>query len=381
MKLMIWTGIVLSAVAGVGIGLVRLDVTIAAQAATPPGGSTSDTPKFQVDPAWPKIPNNWQFGQVASVSVDAQDHVWVLQRPGTLGPEEKSRAAPPVIEFDAAGNFVQAWGGPGLGYEWPDSEHGVYVDPKGFVWVGGNGAKDHHVLKFTKSGKFVMQIGRAGRSKGNADTENLNQPADTFVYAKTNELFVADGYGNRRVAVFDADTGRFKRMWGAFGNVPTDAPPNPALPDADENGAPQFVQPVHATRVSNDGLVYVSDRGGKRVQVFTLEGKYVSQVFIGRDCKAPECGNGTTAASTAFSTDPAQRFLYVGNRSQAKVMVLDRRTLKILDAFGQWGSAPGEFGTLHHMAADSKGNLYVTEVTPLRPENRRIQKFTLVSRH
>jgi hypothetical protein len=373
MKRMIWTGIVFSAVAAVAIGLVRLDMTIAAQ--------TSDMPKFQVDPAWPRIPNNWQFGQVASVSVDAQDHVWVLQRPGTLGPEEKSRAAPPVIEFDARGNFVQAWGGPGSGYEWPDSEHGVYVDPKGFVWVGGNGAKDHHVLKFTKAGKFVMQIGRAGRSKGNADTENLNQPADTFVYAKTNELFVADGYGNRRVAVFDADTGRFKRMWGAFGNVPTDAPPNPAPPDADINGAPQFVQPVHATRVSNDGLVYVSDRGGKRVQVFTLEGKYVSQVFIGRDCKAPECGNGTTAASTAFSTDPAQRFLYVGNRSQAKVMVLDRKTLKILDAFGQWGSAPGEFGTLHHMAADSKGNLYVTEVTPLRPENRRIQKFTLVSRH
>ncbi len=220
-----------------------------------------------------------------------------------------------------------------------------------------------------------MQIGRAGQSKGNADTQNLNQPADTFVYAKTNELFVADGYGNRRVIVFDADTGKFKRMWGAFGNVPTDAPPNPAPPDADPHGAPQFVQPVHAARVSNDGLVYVSDRGGKRVQVFTLDGKYVTQVFIGRECKAPECGNGTTAASTAFSTDPEQRFLYVGNRSQAKVMVFDRKTLALLDSFGQWGSAPGEFGTLHHMAADSKGNLYVTEVTPLKPENRRIQKF------
>ena len=379
MKRMIWMGVVLSAVAGVAIGLVRLDVKIAAQTTSSTARSTPEVPKFQVDPAWPKIPNNWQFGQVASVSVDAQDHVWVLQRPGTLGPDEKSRAAPPVIEFDAAGNFVQAWGGPGQGYEWPNSEHGIYVDPKGFVWVGGNGAKDHHVLKFTKAGKFVMQIGRAGQSKGNADTENLNQPADTFVYAKTNELFVADGYGNRRVAVFDADTGKFKRMWGAFGNIPTDAPPNPALPDADEKGAPQFVQPVHATRVSHDGLVYVSDRGGKRVQVFTLDGKYISQVFIGRDCKAPECGNGTTAASTAFSTDPGQRFLYVGNRSQAKVMVLDRKTLNVLDAFGRWGSAPGEFGTLHHMAADSKGNLYVTEVTPLRPENRRIQKFMLVS--
>jgi DNA-binding beta-propeller fold protein YncE len=375
MKRTITASVVLCALAVV-IGLTGLGLkTAAAQA----GPSAARAPKFQVDPAWPKIPNNWQFGQVASVSVDPQDHVWVLQRPGTLNPEEKSRAAPPLLEFDAAGNFVQAWGGPGQGYEWPSSEHGVYVDPTGFVWIGGNGAKDHQILKFTKAGKFVLQIGRAGQSKGNADTLNLNQPADTFVHAKTNELFVADGYGNRRVIVFDAISGKFKRMWGAFGNTPTDTPPNPALPDADEKGAPQFVQPVHAARVSNDGLVYVSDRGGKRVQVFTLDGKYVTQVFIGRDCKAPDCGNGTTAASTAFSVDPEQRFLYVGNRSQAKVMVLNRLTLEILDSFGRWGSAPGEFGTLHHMAADSKGNLYVTEVTPLKPENRRIQKFILMA--
>jgi DNA-binding beta-propeller fold protein YncE len=366
---------VLSALATAVIGPGGRGGESATQARPSP---TREAPKFQVDPAWPKIPNNWQFGQVASVSIDAQDHVWVLQRPGTLSPEERSRAAPPLLEFDPAGIFIQGWGGPGQGYEWPGSEHGVYVDPKGYVWIGGNGAKDHHVLKFTKAGKFVMQIGRAGQSKGNSDTQNLNQPADTFVYAKTNELFVADGYGNRRVIVFDADTGQFKRMWGAFGSVPTDAPPNPANPDVGEKGAPEFVQPVHAARVSNDGLVYVSDRGGKRVQVFTIDGKYVTQVFIGRECKAPECGNGTTAASTAFSTDPEQRFLYVGNRSQAKVMVFNRKTLELLDSFGRWGSAPGEFGTLHHMAADSKGNLYVTEVTPLKPENRRIQKFTFL---
>jgi DNA-binding beta-propeller fold protein YncE len=334
-------------------------------------------PKFAVDPSWPKIPNNWQFGQVASVSVDGQDHVWVLQRPGTLSPEEKGRAAPPVIEFDAAGNFIQAWGGPGRGYEWPTSEHGVYVDPKGFVWIGGNGEKDHQILKFTRDGTFVMQIGRAGQSRGNGDTQNLNQPADTFVHAATNELFVADGYGNRRVIVFDADSGRFKRMWGAFGSVPTDGAPDLAAADADPRGAAQFVQPVHAARVSRDGYVYVSDRGGKRVQVFTLDGQYVDQVFIGRDCTLPDCGNGTTAASTAFSADADQRFLYVGNRSQARVMVFDRRTLRLLDSFGRWGSAPGEFGTLHHMASDSKGNLYVTEVTPLKPENRRVQKFVL----
>jgi len=366
MKYIVGTFVMVSALAGVVGG------------AQDRAGIASGVPTFRVDPTWPRIPNNWQFGQVASVSIDEQDHVWVLQRPGTLEPGEKNRAAPPLLEFDAAGNFLQAWGGPGQGYEWPNSEHGVYVDPKGFVWIGGNGEKDNQILKFTKTGKFVMQIGRAGQSKGNADTQNLNQPADTFVHAPTNELFVADGYGNRRVIVFDADTGRFKRMWGAFGNVPSDAAPNPALPDADERGASQFVQPVHAARVSKDGLVYVSDRGGKRVQVFTIDGKYVSQVFIGRECKAPDCGNGTTAASTAFSTDAQQRFLYVGNRSQAKVMVFERRTLQLLDSFGRWGSAPGEFGTLHHMGADSKGNLYVTEVTPLKPENRRIQKFTLV---
>jgi len=348
----------------------------AAETAEP--STTFSVPTFQVDPTWPTIPNNWQLGQVASVAVDGEDHVWVLQRPRTLNPEEQERAAPPVLEFDQAGNFVQGWGGPSEGYEWPSSEHGVHLDPMGYVWIGGNGETDNQILKFTKAGEFVMQIGQAGQSQGNSDTENLNRPADAFVHADTNELFVADGYGNRRIIVFDADTGSFKRMWGAFGNVPTDGEPDPAMADADEKGAPQFVQPVHAARVSRDGFVYVSDRGGKRVQVFTLDGTYVEQVFIGRECVAPECGNGTTAASTAFSTDPEQLFLYVGNRSQARVMVFDRETLELLDTFGQWGSAPGEFGTLHHMAADSMGNLYVTEVAPLAPENRRVQKFTLL---
>jgi DNA-binding beta-propeller fold protein YncE len=349
-----------------------------AQTTPAPNGeaSAAGVPKFKVDPSWPKVPSKWQLGWVASVSVDADDHIWVLQRPGTLDPKEKALAAPPVIEFDAAGNVLRSWGGPGTGYDWPVSEHGIYLDHKGFVWIGGNGANDHQILKFTKDGKFVMQIGKAGQSKGNSDTQNLNQPADAWVHAKTNELFVADGYGNRRIIVFDADSGKFKRMWGAFGSKPTDDPPNPAPADAEERGASQFVQPVHAARVSNDGMVYVSDRGGKRVQVFTLDGKYVNQVFIGRECLAAQkCGNGTTAASTAFSTDPRQRFLFVANRSQAKVMVLDRATLRILDSFGQWGSKPGDFGTLHHMGTDSKGNLYVTEVTPLSPANRRVQKF------
>ena len=340
----------------------------------------TEVPLFEVDPDWPTIPNDWVLGLVASVSVDDRDHVWVLHRPGTLDADEASMAAPPLLEFDPDGNFVQGWGGPHPAYHWPDSEHGVFVDHNGYVWIGGNGPDDQ-VLKFTMSGELVMEIGRPGESRGNRDIRNLGRPADAWVHPPTNELFVADGYGNRRVIVYDADTGAFKRMWGAFGDDPTDGPTDPAWASEQEGlGPPYFVPPVHAARVSDDGLVYVSDRGGKRIQVFTIDGVYVSQVFIGRECLTPECGNGTTAASTAFSPDPEQRFLYVGNRSQARVMILDRASLEILYSFGQWGSAPGDFGTLHHMDVDSTGNLYVTEVTPLTPANRRIQRFTFTGR-
>ena len=338
-------------------------------------------PKFEPDPTWPKLPAKWVWGQVSSISFDEQDNAWVLQRPSSVRDDQKDKAAPPILEFDAAGNFIQGWGGPGPGYDWPETEHGIYADPKGFIWVGGNGKTDNHLLKFTKAGKFVMQIGHKGASKGNKDTVNVNQAADTFLYAKTNELFVADGYGNRRVIVFDADTGAFKRMWGAFGNVPTDnEPAPPPVPEGKripakeltDRGPEQFVQPVHAARVSNDGLVYVSDRGGKRVQVFTLEGKFITQVFIDRYCEAPHCGNGQTVAGTAFSNDPEQRFLYVASRSPARVWILDRKTLEPLDSFGRNGIAPGEFYVMHHMNVDSKGNLYVTEVQ----DGKRVQKFT-----
>lgn len=345
------------------------------------GETVQQVPKFRSEGSWPKLPGQWVMAIVASTWIDRQDHLWVLQRPNTLSDEEKSRAAPPVLEFDAEGNFIQAWGGPGAGYDWPQTEHGIHVDPNGFVWVGGNG-NDDQILKFTRAGEFVMQIGKGGSIKTNADTENLWRPADMFVHAQTNELFVADGYGNKRIIVFDTDTGAFKRMWGAFGNVPTDdlpAPPGNAVPrphPMGPDGAPQFMPPVHAVKVSDDGLVYVADRGGRRVQIFTIAGKFIDQVFIGRECRAPDCGNGHTAAGLAFSPDSEQRYLYVANRSQAQIMVFDRETLEFLDAFGSWGSGAGQFGTLHHLSVDSKGNLYTAEVTPLNPENRRVQKFT-----
>jgi DNA-binding beta-propeller fold protein YncE len=365
-----------------------------------------EAPKFQVDPAWPHIPNGWVLGQVASAAADDQDHVWVLHRPRVVRPDQKT--GPPVMEFDAAGNYVQGWGGPATasGYTWPQSEHGIYVDPKGFVWIGGSG-NDDQILKFTKAGKFVMQIGHPAQKKSNQDTTSLWRPADVFLYPKTNELFVADGYGNKRIIVFDADTGAYKRMWGAFGNAPADDPapaaeagraagggraagagqggrgaadltriPAKELPPTDP-GPPQF-NTVHGVKVSNDGIVYVADRGTKRVQVFTIDGKYITQVWIDRWCEAPRgtnlmCGSGDTAASVAFSADPAQRFLYVASRSPARVWVYDRKTLQPLDSFGRPGVGPGEFYVLHHMTTDTKGNLYTSEVE----DGRRIQKWVL----
>jgi hypothetical protein len=268
------------------------------------------------------------------------------------------------------------------------------VDYKGNVWISGNG-NDDQILKFTKDGKFLMQIGHAAQKKTNADTTSLWKPADVFVYPKTNEIFVADGYGNKRVIVFDADTGAYKRMWGAFGNTPMDDPPRPpALTgeaakaaaeeeeatrtlatgfDPKDPGPSQFVPPVHGVKVSNDGLVYVADRGGKRVQIFTTDGKYITQVWIDRWCLVVGggCNNGNTAASVAFSADPGQRFLYVASRSPARIWVFDRKTLQPLDSFGRPGIAPGEFDVLHHMTTDSKGNLYSSEVE----DGRRVQKF------
>ena len=347
-------------------------------------------PRFEVDPSWPTIPNGWVLGQVASTASDEQDHIWVLHRYRVVRPGQKT--GPPVMEFDAAGKYVQGWGGPGEGYDWPRTEHGIYVDYKGFVWIGGSG-NDDQILKFTKAGKFVMQIGKGKQPKTNADTHNFWKPADVFVYPKTNELFVADGYGNKRIAVFDADTSAFKRMWGAFGNAPVDDPaanagdegvarpasaPNPnripakELP-ATDTGPTQF-STMHGVKVSNDGLVYAADRGGKRVQVFTVEGKYIAQAWVDRWCEAigEGCGNGQTAASVAFSADPEQRFLYVASRSPGRIWIFDRKTLRPLDSFGRLGVMPGEFFVLHHMTTDSKGNLFTSEVQ----DGRRIQKFT-----
>src|SRR5213595_341297 len=229
---------------------------------------------YAVDAAWPKpLPNNWTLGQVAGIAVDARDHVWLIHRPKTLIDEEKGAAlspprakccvaAPPVIEFDGEGNLLRAWGGPGAGYEWFENEHGIYVDTQGNVWVGGNDPKDHQLIKFTPDGKFLMQIGRAGQTGGSNSPTLLGRPAHMEIDAAANELYIADGYGNKRVIVLDASTGAYKRHWGAYGRAPSDE----KLPLYNPQ-SPQFANPVHCVRLSNDGLVYVCDRQQPRAGV------------------------------------------------------------------------------------------------------------------
>jgi len=314
-------------------------------------------PVFEVDPSWPKVPPKWKLGHASSIAIDAQDNVWVLSRPRTLNPGDSAVAAPAILVFDPAGNFVRAWSAAGSGHEWPEREHGIHIDYRGFVWVGGNqcperdlpGLKrvwDDQILKFTQDGRFVMQIGGSSKSSGNADTRNLHGPADVWVHPATNELFVADGYFNHRVAVFDADTGAFKRMWGAFGNKPVGEGkcPQPSLKAVPEGPGPDHFTVVHAIRVANDGTVYVADRENQRVQMFTREGKFVKQ-RVRYD--AP------FARNLALSPDPEQQFLYVGGG--VDIVVLDRKTLEIVELIG----GPGYLGGGHQIATDSKGNLYV----------------------
>ena len=333
-------------------------------------------PMFEVDPLWPKpLPNHWILGNGIGVSVDGQDHIWVLHRPASLEKMETYAAtnppsascclpAPPVLQFDQAGNLIGHWGGPGQGYEWPNSNHGIHVDYKGNVWIGGGGQGDAQILKFTQAGKFLMQIGHARKSKGSNDVENLNKPAKVFVDTATNELYVADGYGNKRVIVYDAETGKYKRHWGAYGHKPEDTDLGPYNPDAPP--AKQFRNPVHAVEVSNDGLVYTCDRTNDRLQVFRKDGTFVKEAFIAKRT----LGDGSVW-DIAFSKDPQQRYLYLADGANEKVYVLLRDTLEILTSFGDGGRQPGQFYAVHSIATDSKGHIYTTETY----HGQRVQKF------
>jgi DNA-binding beta-propeller fold protein YncE len=355
--------------AGLGIGQALLQGHADAE------DRTVDAPRFEVDPLWPKpLPNHWILGMVIGVWADEQDNIWIVHRgAATLHANERAlelkvgeccAAAPPVLAFDPAGNLVRSWGGPGEGYEWPQSNHGVHVDYKGNVWIGGNGEKDAHLLKFTKDGKFLMQVGKLGGNKGSNDPDNFGRVAKIWVDPKTNEAYVADGYRNKRVAVLDADTGKMKRYWGAYGNKPDDADLGKYDPAAPPQT--QFRNPVHCVERSNDGLVYVCDRQADRIQVFKPDGTFVREGFFARET----LGSGS-AWDLAFSRDPQQKFIFLADGTNEKVHVIVRETLQEITSFGDGGRQPGQFYGVHSIATDSKGNVYTTETY----EGKRLQKF------
>ncbi len=386
---------------GFGLGLVLGILLLAfavgcadGSAAAAPAGTVM-APKFEVDPFWPKpLSNHWILGATIGVAVDSRDHVWIVQRntPDQFAPRTELGAAqdppvsecclpaPPVLEFDPAGNLVGSWGGPPAGgeYQWPESNHGIVVDHMDNVWIGGNGGPDSQILKFTRDGKFLLQIGKSGAratgekqgdrpvyKRNSHDSESFGRVAKVTFDAAANEMYVADGYFNRRVAVIDANTGKLKRYWGAYGKPPDDeldlgrySPQDPP--------ATQFRGPVHCADLSVDGLLYVCDRGADRIQVFRKDGTFVKEAFI-----APATLSQGSTWDVAFSKDPEQKFLYLADGQNMKVYVILRETMEVLTAFGDGGRQPGLFFAVHSIATDSKGNIYTTETY----EGKRLQKF------
>jgi DNA-binding beta-propeller fold protein YncE len=368
--------LLVAAFAALGIGQRALDASARA--------TLVQAPRFEVDPLWPKpLPNHWVLGNVIGVGVDANDHVFIVHRNDTFDARNEIGAAqkpplsdccvpaPPVLEFDPAGNLVKAWGGPpeDKQYVWPSSNHGISIDNKNNVWIGGNGGRgdagsDSHILKFTHDGKFLMQIGEPGQATNSNSTTHFGRVAKISFDYKANEAFIADGYGNKRVAVLDMDNGKIKRFWGAYGHVPSDSNLGPYDPSAPL--AQQFRNPVHCAEPTPDGLVYVCDRVNDRIQVFRKNGEFVKEKII-----KPQTKGDGSVWDIAFSRDPQQKYIFLADGKNERVYVMDRQSLDIITEFGDGGRQPGQWFAVHSIATDSKGNIYTTETY----EGKRIQKF------
>lgn len=348
---------------------IALLTTVAALAIASP--AFAEGPTFKVDPNWPKqLPNNWIIGQIGGMNVDAQDHIWVFQRPRSLkdvdlAEKKNSKCcapAPSVMEFDVDGNVVSSWGGPGYNPDWPEIEHGIYVDPKNQIWLTGSGNKDGTLLKFSRDGKFLAKFGKQGPTAGSMDSTALGGTASLALDTQANELYLSDGYFNHRVIVVDANTMAFKRLWGAYGKPPTDM----KLPNYNPKSE-QFANPVHCVRLSNDGFVYVCDRTNNRIQVFQKTGAFVKEFAI-----RPETHGTGSSYDLAFWPDRNQTYMIIASGADGEAVIVRRDNGQEVGAFGHYGKQTGQFHNIHQIVSDSKGNIYTGEVDV----GMRIQKFT-----
>ena len=368
-KTLLATAVATALLVTLGVGQHSLQSSVTA------ASNSRMVPDFEVDPFWPKpLPNQWILGSTIGVGVDARDHVFIVHRNDDnnfatqeigidSGVASCCTAAPPIIEFNPEGEVVNAWGGPGEGYTWPASNHGIEIAPNGNIWIGGNGGGDSHILVFTRDGQFVREIGEPGESYDSNSTTHFSQVAEIAIEPGASEAYIADGYGNKRVAVVDVATGAFKRYWGAYGNRPADDrviyEPGAPLPQ-------QFAGPVHCAEPSLDGLIYVCDRGADRIQVFRPDGTFVKEAQI-----APQTTGAGATWDIAFSRDDDQEFIYVADGSNMVVHVVERDSLEVMYVLGKGGRQPGMFYGTHSIVSDSAGNFYTTETY----EGKRVQKF------
>ncbi len=355
-------------------GLIERDVLAQAKKAV-----MVQVPRYEVDPTFPKpMPNGWYQGMTIGADMDSQDHLWVIHRPGLSVSENAGElktgsccfTAPPILEFDQQGNLLRHFGGPGPGYDWPNSNHGINIALNGNLWIGGNGGgsgavkTDGQILEFTMDGKFVRALGKKADPDSN-DTTHFGGVATMSFDRANNEVYVADGYFNKRVVVLDGTTGAIKRYWGAYGEKPDDVDLGRYNPDAPP--AKQFRTPVHCAAYSPVAqLVYVCDRGNDRIQVFTREGKFVKE----KPVEPKTLGTGSTY-EIIFSKDPQQKYLFLSDGANMKIWIMDRDSLETLTSFGTGGKYPGQFYAIHSIVMDSKSNLYTTETF----DGRRIQRF------
>ena len=371
-----YAGVIVLAIGLVACGDTATPADTTAGPGTPDEVAAFTADGFQVDPYWPRpLPDGWLLGNVVGVGTDSGDNVWIIHRPNS---QAGAGETPTVIAFDAAGDVVQSWGGPGDGYDWGTQTHGIYVDYQDNVWVGFGGGLPYDptsstttdnalVLKFTPAGEFLLQIGDFGRgTEGSSSTEFLGQPTDIFVDAQTDEVYITDGYTNRRLIVFDANTGEYRRLWGGYGNAPDDGPTPRFSRDSE---LPQQFSTPHCVAGAADGLVYVCDRGNQRIQVFNKDGTFVAERLIEAQIGSGRIGG--TPWDLAFSPDPDQRLLFVADGGGHAVHTLDRASLEVVGSFGRRGRWAGQFESPHSLAIDSQGNLFVGETL----DGRRVQKF------